>query len=179
MFVNYQEANMKTSRTSMAALTITATTFLVMTASIHKVDAQAPGAATRPTMTAKLVDPEKKASTRAATVEVMTSGVELIDPATTGEKPVPGQGHLHYQVDSGPVIATTAAKLSFHELTPGAHTIVVMLAGNDHKPLGPQQRLTVTVPKEMRTTTGQSPSEPRPTGTSSQPTTPAPSTPRY
>ena len=25
------------------------------------------------------------------------------------------------------------------------HTILVMLVGNDHKPLGPQQQLTVTV----------------------------------
>jgi hypothetical protein len=37
-------------------------------------------------------------------------------------------------------------KLSFHELSSGEHKIVVMLAGNDHKPLGPQETLTVTVP---------------------------------
>jgi hypothetical protein len=37
-------------------------------------------------------------------------------------------------------------KLSFHGLTPGAHKIVVTLAGNDHNPLGPQQTLNVTIP---------------------------------
>jgi hypothetical protein len=63
-----------------------------------------------------------------------------------GEKPRPGQGHLHYQVDDGPVIATTATKLSFHGLKPGAHKIVVTLAANDHSPLGPQQALEVTIP---------------------------------
>ena len=96
-------------------------------------------------MTAKLVDPEKKAAMREATVEV-TVNVKLIDPASVGEKPTAGQGHLHYQVDTGPIIATPAAKLSFHELSPGAHTIVVTLVGNDHKPLVPAQKLTVTVP---------------------------------
>jgi Family of unknown function (DUF6130) len=44
------------------------------------------------------------------------------------------------------VIATPTPKLSFHGLTPGVHTIVVTLAGNDHKPLGPQQKVMVTVP---------------------------------
>jgi hypothetical protein len=102
-------------------------------------------------MTAKLIDPEKKAAGRAATVEVTVSGVELVDPAMSMEKAAPGQGHLHYQVDKGPVIATPSPKLSFHELTPGPHTITVVLAGNDHKPLGPQQTLSVTIPKAMTT----------------------------
>jgi hypothetical protein len=97
-------------------------------------------------LTAKLVDPEKKAKGKAATVEVTVTGVSLIDPAKVREIPKAGQAHFHYQVDNGPVIATTTTKLSFHELSSGQHTITVMLAGNDHKPLGPQQTLTVTVP---------------------------------
>ena len=44
------------------------------------------------------------------------------------------------------MIATTATKLSFHELTPGKHHIDVMLAGNDHKPLGPSKSLDLEVP---------------------------------
>ena len=98
------------------------------------------------TLTAKLVDPEKKAMQKAATVDVSVTGVKLVDPASVNEKPMAGQGHLHYQVDAGPVIATTTTKLSFHGLTPGAHKIVVMLAGNNHNPLGPQQTLEVTIP---------------------------------
>lgn len=107
---------------------------------------QASSTAQGPTMTATLVDAEKKAKGKSATVEVKTTGVEIIDPAKVNEMPKPGQGHLHYQVDGGPVIATTATKLSFHGLTSGPHKIVVMLAGNDHNPLGPQQTLEVTVP---------------------------------
>jgi hypothetical protein len=98
------------------------------------------------TLTATLVDAEKKAAQKAATVQVKTTGIKLIDPASVNEKPHAGQGHLHYQVDSGPIIATTATKLSFHELTSGPHKIMVALAGNDHNPLGPQQTLDVTIP---------------------------------
>jgi hypothetical protein len=98
------------------------------------------------TLTARLVDPEKKAQQKAATVTVKVTGVRLIDPAMVNERPRAGQGHLHYQVDDGPIVATTTTKLSFHGLTPGQHKIVVMLAGNDHNPLGPQETLNVTIP---------------------------------
>ena len=161
---------MRHSRRAIMAMMLTLTAFVAM----KTIDAQTPGSSLKPTMTAKLIDPEKKAADGAATVEVTTSGVELTDPAIANEKPVSGQGHLHYQVDKGPVIATPSAKLSFHELSPGSHTIVVILAGNDHKPLGPQQQLTVTVPKAMKSTAGES-ATPKPTGTASpKPTEPAP-----
>lgn len=99
-----------------------------------------------PTLTAKLVDPEQKAKEKTATVQVTVKGITLIDPATVKERPRKGQGHLHYRVDDGPVIATTAPKLSFHELSPGQHKILVVLAANDHSPLGPEQTLTITIP---------------------------------
>lgn len=98
------------------------------------------------TLTASLVDPATSAKEKTATVQVRVTGVKLIDPAMTNKKPTKGQGHLHYRVDSGPVIATTTTKLSFHELTSGKHQIVVMLANNDHSPAGPQQTLEITVP---------------------------------
>ena len=153
---------MTTPRCLVALLTLTLTALLTA----NRLDAQM-----KATMTAKLVDAEKKAAQRAATVEITTTGVELTDPAMSNEKPVVGQGHLHYQVDKGPVIATPAAKLSFHELAPGPHTITVVLAGNDHKPLGPQQVLNVTVPKAM--TTAAAPSGAAPTA-GATPTTKAP-----
>jgi hypothetical protein len=99
-----------------------------------------------PTMTATLVDPEINAKDKSATVQVNISGAKLIDPAMTNKKPTKGEVHLHYQVDDGPVIATTSTKLSFHGLKPGKHQIVVMLANNDHSPAGPQQMLELTVP---------------------------------
>jgi hypothetical protein len=111
--------------------------------------AQTPAASTSgraPKLTAKLVDAEGKAKKQAATVEVKVSGLQLVDPASAGEMPKAGQGHLHYKVDGGPVIATTAPKLSFHDLKSGPHSITVILAGNDHAPLGPSETLSVTVP---------------------------------
>ena len=77
------------------------------------------------------------------TVHVEVDGVQLIDPALTGEKNKDGQGHLHYRVDRQPVIATPATMISLHELGPGPHTIEVMLANNDHTPMGPEQTLRV------------------------------------
>lgn len=97
-------------------------------------------------LTATLVEPQKAAQQKAATVQVKVNGIKLTDPAAAHEKPKQGEGHLHYQLDNGPVIATTATKLSFHELPSGQHRITVMLAGNDHSPLGPQETLSVMIP---------------------------------
>jgi hypothetical protein len=102
--------------------------------------------AVEPALEAKLKDPEATAAKAGARVEVKVDGLKLVDPASVSEKPMQGQGHIHYQVDGGPVIATTATVLGFHELTPGIHRIHVTLVGNDHKPIGPGQTLTVNVP---------------------------------
>jgi hypothetical protein len=99
-------------------------------------------------LTATLVDNDKNAARGAATIKVTVDGVKIVDPATAGEKPMKGQGHIHFKLDEGPVIATTSTKLSFHELKPGEHRIVVMLAGNDHAPLGAQETLNVLVPEK-------------------------------
>lgn len=98
------------------------------------------------TMTARLVDRAKKAAKKEATVEVAVGGIKLTDPASVKEQPRPGQGHLHYQVDDGPVIATTAPKLSFHDLKSGHHRIQATLVANDHSKLGPEQTLEVNIP---------------------------------
>jgi hypothetical protein len=135
--------------TSVATLIVLATAFSVVVsaqyASSSKPQTKAAAKGT-PTLTAKLIDSEKKAQQKAATVDVRVTGIRIIDPAKVNEQPRAGQGHLHYQVDDGPIIATTTLKLSFHGLTPGPHKIVVMLAGNDHNPLGPEETLNVTIP---------------------------------
>jgi hypothetical protein len=104
------------------------------------------GGGATPELSAKLIDPEKKAREQTATVEVKVAGIQLIDPAAVHDQTQQGEGHLHYQVDSGPLIATTTTKLSFHELSSGPHKITVMLVGNDHQALGPRETLTVTIP---------------------------------
>jgi len=104
-------------------------------------------AAPAPTLSASLTQPEHKTKRHEAGVQVHVVGIDLIDPAMTNEKPEPGQGHLHYQLDAGPMIVTTATKLTFHKLSPGKHQITVLLTGNDHSPLGPREVLHVTVPE--------------------------------
>ena len=99
-----------------------------------------------PSLTVKLIDANQKALKKSATVSVQVRGIKIVDPASAKEKPIKGQGHLHYRLDNGPVIATTATKLSFHELGSGPHSFTVTLAGNDHMPLAPSQTVSVTVP---------------------------------
>jgi hypothetical protein len=101
---------------------------------------------TEPGLTVTLVDADKKAQMKSATVSVQVRGLQLIDSALVKEKPAKGQGHLHYRLDRGPIIATTATKLSFHELVSGPHSFTVNLAANDHSPLGPSQTVNITVP---------------------------------
>jgi hypothetical protein len=129
---------------------------LVMLAVVYSADAQqrygatqhqgAQAAGQAGALTATLVNPEHNAKKQAATVQVTVAGVEMVDPAAVKEEPKAGQGHLHYQVDNGPVVATTTTKLSFHDLSSGQHTIVVMLAGNNHSPLGPKATLNISIP---------------------------------
>ena len=103
-------------------------------------------AGTKPELTARLVDADKKALKKTATVEVLVRGVKLVDPDSVNAKAATGQGHLHYRLDSVAVIATTATKLSFHDLSSGTHSITVALAANDHSPLGPTQTMSLNVP---------------------------------
>ena len=98
-----------------------------------------------PTLSIKLVDEEAKKKMMAATVQATVTGLDIVDPATANEVAKAGQGHLHYQVDDGPIIATTVLKLSFHALKAGKHTFKVSLAGNDHKPLGVEQTVSVDI----------------------------------
>ena len=102
--------------------------------------------ATQPRLTAVLIDADKKAKKKTATVSVAVKGIKLIAPDSVKGMPHAGQGHLHYRLDGGPIIATTATKLSFHDLTPGSHTLTVLLAANDHTPLGPSATLAINIP---------------------------------
>jgi hypothetical protein len=102
-----------------------------------------------PQLDAELVDADVNSAKGNALVKVAVSDVQLIDADDAGPTPRNGEGHLHYQVDDGPVIATSASKLAFHELKPGTHQIRVALVGNDHKPVGPEETITVLIPSAV------------------------------
>ena len=99
-----------------------------------------------PQLDAELVDADVNAAKGNALIKVAVTGVQLIDADEAGPAPKKGEGHLHYQVDDGPVIATSASKLAFHELQPGEHQIRVTLVGNDHQPIGPKEVVNVMIP---------------------------------
>lgn len=115
--------------------------FLVLTLAV-----KADNAKVAVSFEAKLVDQEANASKHSAVVEAKASGLTLIDPALSSKMNTMPEGHFHYQVDNGFVIATPVNKLAFHNLTSGKHQIMVSLADNEHKPIGPVQMLTVTIP---------------------------------
>jgi hypothetical protein len=99
-----------------------------------------------PFISARLVDEKKNAALRAATVEVTIRGVRLVDPELVPRARGPIQGHLHYQLDGGAIIATPATELSFHELSQGEHKILVNLTDGNHIPIGLPVVLTLTIP---------------------------------
>lgn len=106
-------------------------------------------AAVPPAFSAVLVAPEQLARQRSVMVQVTAPKMAWVEPAEAAGVAQPGQGHLHYRVDDGPIIDTANPLLTFHALSPGRHTIAVELASNDHRPVGrPIQLLTVTIPAE-------------------------------
>jgi uncharacterized protein DUF6130 len=101
----------------------------------------------QPTIAAHLVDEQKNALKSTAIVEVTTDGIRLIDPALAVKGAGKTEGHVHYQVDDGFVIATPDTKLAFHGLSPGQHRIAITLADDNHKPIGSPVVLSVTIPQ--------------------------------
>jgi len=131
---------------AMAQMNSTTKETTITTSTMKTAPAPAAVASGTVMLNAQLVDASAKAMKKSATVQVKVAGTDLVDPYATDGKPKAGQAHLHYKLDNGPIIATTAVKLSFHGLTPGKHTITVAVAGNDHNPISPETTLTVDIP---------------------------------
>ena len=90
-----------------------------------------------------------------------------LDPKHVGLESVPNHGHLHFQMDGGKydfarysgANGKLAAKLgiagtyspavtptiTYRHLPKGRHTLAVLLANNDHSPVGAQAKVTFTV----------------------------------
>ena len=66
--------------------------------------------AAEPQLDAELTKADLNAAKGNALIQVTVAGFELIDADEAGPSPRAGQGHLHYQLDGGPVIATAARK---------------------------------------------------------------------
>jgi len=97
-----------------------------------------------PMLRATLRAKDKNAQKHAALVEVETQNVGLVSlDVSYGGSDV---GLLEYQVDQGPVLATTDTEAMFRDLTPGKHTITVSLVTTEYKDLGAKAELEVDIP---------------------------------
>jgi hypothetical protein len=113
------------------------------------------------------------------TVSISPQNFQIVPPGTTI---VPGQGHVHYYIDSTipttpgqPAVLTDATKYKasqstsnvWENVTPGTHTFGVQLVNVNHTPLDAPVTATVTVTVAAQTTTAPpspTPSEPAPGG---------------
>jgi hypothetical protein len=100
------------------------------------------------------------------TADVKIENFEL-DPDAVGKSPVPGRGHLHFQLDGGKFdipansgengkIAeqlgvdgkyspATEPTITYEKIPPGDHTLVVFLANNNHTDTGVTAKTEFTV----------------------------------
>lgn len=67
----------------------------------------------------------------------------VLDPAGLGGDPVEGHGHVHVYVDGELFEESAAAGASVNELREGPHTVLVRLAGNDHRELDARDSVEV------------------------------------
>ena len=103
------------------------------------------GVANGARLRAQLLDKDKNLQHRLAVVQADVEGVVLTDP-TGDQYKMSGQGHVQFRLDQGPYILPLGNRIAFEGLTPGKHTIEVMLADSSYRPLGPKVELEVTVP---------------------------------
>lgn len=90
------------------------------------------------TLTATLVDKATLAAKKMASLNVTVKGATIAHGA---------DAHIHYQLDNGPIIATSDTKLMFANLSPGSHTLVVTVANHQHQPLSDPQTITFNIPQ--------------------------------
>jgi hypothetical protein len=65
---------------------------------------------------------------------------------TNSTNPTAGTAHLHYQLGTGPDIATATTILTYANLASCKHTIHVKLVDSNHRPLGPADTVSVVIP---------------------------------
>lgn len=74
---------------------------------------------------------------------------ELTNPDTATKVATPGKGHIHIWLDQDTTTAENATKVFentfiYSDVKYGEHTLRAELVGEDHKPLTPPQKVTIT-----------------------------------
>jgi len=98
-----------------------------------------------PAPTVKLVAPVEGAEVPAGdlTVAVETTGLTFVMPSNTI---VPGEGHVHFSLDGGPIQMSTTPEYVLKDVAPGPHTLEAELVQNDTESFDPPvlQEITFT-----------------------------------
>lgn len=128
-----------------AALSAESFVALARESAIEAERARAPAAPAPPPMMLVAMTIELPSPQRGAGVLVHVAGIRLVDPGLDPELAA-DEGHLHYRVDDGPVLETSATNVAFTDLAKGRHFVSVSLAANDHSPLGPAETVVVRIP---------------------------------
>jgi len=119
------------------------------------------------TSSVKFVTPKQGASTKSKVTFTVKLRNFKLDAKDVGKMKKPNMGHLHFSMDKGKydhpkysgangklaVMLGTAGKYSpavtptitYANLPKGKHTLVVMLANNDHSLAGPKASISFTV----------------------------------
>jgi hypothetical protein len=101
----------------------------------------------------------------ASGISIVPSSVPLEQAGLQPEANRPGEGHVHFMLDTWPVVVWERNETYvFNDVPPGEHQLMVELVENDHSPLSPpvvQQIRFRTVSNQVMPKTG----EPQTTGT--------------
>lgn len=80
-------------------------------------------------------------------MQIAVNDLQIVDPIEADEVPHDGQGHVHLQLDDGPILAVPSMRMRLSRIGRGSHTIKVMLHANDHSSLGATQaQLQLQIP---------------------------------
>jgi hypothetical protein len=106
-------------------------------------------------------------------LQIILSNFTLVDFKMNSE-PQPGQGHIHYWLDSNPTDPNAAVQVSqdpthvvLKNVKAGEHILTVTLVGTDHKPLSnaPTEIITFLAKRQSSGAGSNSPSSPSPSPT--------------
>lgn len=127
--------------------------FALLLVAAAGINAQAPAATTSPTF--EIITPSEGQTLYGNKVPILfnVENFEIVD-YSVNKTPTAGQGHIHVWLDDAKPTAETAAKIiedtyTFSDIPYGKHTLTAELVNNNHQPLNPPQKVTVTFNNEQ------------------------------
>jgi hypothetical protein len=98
-----------------------------------------------PRLKIEVLNREQNANDHRVVVKADTENIALTDPLAS---PSGGydEGLLQFRIDNGAYFVTGDSRAAFLNLPSGQHTVEVILADTNYKPLGPKVDVQVSIP---------------------------------